>query len=46
MMMIIIVKMATTKAAGAAEISRNVDAKSTFMHFFLLVFVFYIRSLK
>jgi hypothetical protein len=38
--------MATTKAAGAAEISRNVAAKSKVMHFFFLLFVFYILSLK
>jgi hypothetical protein len=36
MMMIIIVITATTKAAGAAEISRDVAAKSTFMQFILL----------
>jgi hypothetical protein len=40
MMMIITVIMATTKAAGAAEISRHVAPKYTFMHFFLLVLCF------
>jgi len=40
MMMIIIVIMATTKAAGAAEISWVVVAKSPFMHFFLMVLCF------
>jgi len=38
--MIIIVIMATTKAAGSAEICLNVNAKSKFMHFFLLVLCF------
>ena len=40
MMIIIKVIMATTKAAGAAEILRDVAPKFTFMHLFLLVLCF------
>jgi len=39
-MIIIKVIMATTKAAGAAEILRDVAPKFTFMHLFLLVLCF------
>jgi len=38
--MMIIVIMATTDTAGAAEISRDVGTKSTFMHLFFLVLCF------
>jgi hypothetical protein len=43
MMITIIVIIATTIAAGTAEISMDVATNSTFVHFFLLGFVFYIK---
>jgi hypothetical protein len=44
LLLIIIVIMATTKAVGAAEISGDVPAKSTFLHFFSWFCVLYSKS--